>query len=705
MELLKVYAALLRRKWLFLQAVVFFTGGASVLALVLPKKFEAAAKISVETSDASLSVLGDLDLGEIASSLTGSSDDIQTKISLAQMRPILDEVIWRLQLRDSDGELLPAEKLLVPGIDGEILAYPWIEIVNATGTSILVVTATANQPDLAANLADTVVEVYLSISEDRQRQDTREARDFVEKQLVTIKGEVDQALSVLADEQAREQVINLDAEQKAAVSRASEALTELQGIGAEMAGLRAQINEKARLNSRESVDLVSPASIAGNTQIRDLKDALKDLQLARQKEILDKTDRHPDILLIDQQIAGVQAQLAVALSDAHQLDPAVDQLQMTYTGLQRRKAEVEANFQQTVTEFSAYPDKMRKIAGLQLAADATQEIYKSLLEQAYQIAVAEAMTVSDMKGVEPAKAPDKAAAPKLLVYLVLGFFVGCAVGVGLVFLFEYIDDSVKDQDQLREVWPVPVLGMVPRFRHKNTSLIAELPPTDPIFEAYRSVRNAVAFSSVDSPINILAVTSCVPGEGKSTLMTNLGICLANDGQRVVIVDGDLRRPTQHKTFPELSNAVGVSNVLAGGMPVSEAVQQSPIPNLAVLTSGPVPANPGRLVESLRMRQMLLELSGQYDMVLVDAPPLLVVGDAIALARSSKGLIVAMEHGKTTRRMVGDLRARLEAAGVESTGVVFNKVDLRAGGYGHYYNYARAYGETRATTGRQRGKAS
>jgi uncharacterized protein involved in exopolysaccharide biosynthesis len=130
MELLKVYAALLRRKWIFLQAVVFFTIGATVLALVLPKRYEATAKISVESSSVESSILGEMDLGEMAQSLSGSSDDMQTLISLAQMRPVLDEVIWRLQLRDTDGELLPAEKLLVPGIDGEILGMPFVEITE-----------------------------------------------------------------------------------------------------------------------------------------------------------------------------------------------------------------------------------------------------------------------------------------------------------------------------------------------------------------------------------------------------------------------------------------------------------------------------------------------------------------------------------------------------------------------------------------------
>ena len=191
MELLKVWTALLRRKWLFLQAVVFFTIGAGVLAMVLPKRYEATSKISVEASDTALSILGDLDLSEMAQGLAGASSDITTMIALAQMRPVLEETIWRLQLRDLDGELLQPEKLLVPGVDGELLALPFVSIAQQQGTNLLLVTATANSPELAALLADTLSEVYLSNSTDRARSDTKDALGFVTKELDKLRGHRD----------------------------------------------------------------------------------------------------------------------------------------------------------------------------------------------------------------------------------------------------------------------------------------------------------------------------------------------------------------------------------------------------------------------------------------------------------------------------------------------------------------------------------
>ncbi len=686
MELLKVFAALLRRKWLFLQAVVFFTVGALVIGLLQPPRYDAVAKISIESSSASLSILGEMDLGEMAQSLSGDTDDVETKIALAEMRPVIDEVVRLLQLRDRSSTLLTAEKFLAPGILDVYFAQPSLLIEQEQGTNILLVTGSATHPELAAQLADTIVEVYLNRSKENAKSETRAAREFIERELKTVQINFDQALGDVADAQQAEAVIDLDAELKAAVSRLSELLAQSEGVKAEMQGVRAEISERRRLSDDESVSAVSPGTSSTNSLVRGLRESLSDLQLKLKLELIDKKDSHPDVVALVKQIRNLQDELSIALEEQHTLDPAVQASQIKLAGLRQRGDEIDSTIAATIQEFGAYPQKARRIYQLQLAAEATQTIYQSLLEQQYQIEVAEAMTVSDMRVAEPALPPTDTAAPKVILYVLLGFLVGAGIGIGLVFLVEYIDDSVKNQDDLRGVWPLPVLGMIPRFKLKTGGvIIGDLPVTDPIFEAYRNIRNGLAFAGVDSPINVLAVTSCAPGEGKSTFTTNLGICLAQDGQRVVIIDCDLRRPTQHRAFNTINNAAGVSSIISQAAAHTDVLQQTPIANLSVITSGPLPSNPGRIVESLRMRQLVADLARSYDMVLIDAPPVLAVADALSLARTAKGMVVVVEAGKTTRRMLTDVRSRFESAGLEPVGAVFNKVDIRntTGYYGHY----------------------
>ncbi len=690
MELLKIWHALLRRKWIFVQAVVFFTIGAAVLALVLPKHYKASTKISVVASDSALSILGDLDLGEMASSLNGSSEDMETKISLAQMRPILQEVVNRLQIRDMYGKLISPEKLLAPGIDGTILSMPVMSLEQAQGTDILVVTGEANTPELAALVADTTVEVFLTASVDAAKADTRDTVDFVKDQLRQLDAQFDEDLSKLADGQRDESVIELDSETKAAVARVNEIIVTLNTTDAEIRDVTAQLRERGEQNLKESPELVSPQSTASNATLKALREKLTELRLGKNAELMDKTEEHPDVIAMKRQIDAVMTEIAASQRESHELDPLRAALQVDLAGLYQRKIELLSTLERTVQEGAALPQKARKLAKLQLAVSATQTVYEALLEQQYQMAVAEAMTVSDMKLVESAKMPDKPDSPKLLVFIILGAFVGVCAGASLVFLLEYVDDSVRTQDDVKIVWSLPVLGYIPKYKLKTGKFIDSVPPTDPLAESYRAVRSGIAFAGVDQQINVLAVTSSVPSEGKSTFCTNLAICLAADGKRVVVVDCDLRRPTQHKTFPTLSNSQGVSTVLSGATLLADALQDTPVANYSVLTSGPLPSNPGRLVESLRLRSMLAELARTYDMVIVDAPPMLAVSDAIALGRASKGLIMVIEAGKTTRRMLGDVKIRFASAGIEPIGAVLNKVDPRSGNYGYYKKYAQQY---------------
>lgn len=690
MELLKIWHALLRRKWIFLQAVIFFTIGAGVLALVLPKHYVATTKIDVTASDASLSILGDLDLGSMASALNGSSDDIETKIALAEMRPVLEEVVWRLQLRDMYGKLLTPEKIISPGIDGTILSLPVMSLEQEQGTEILDVQGEANTAELSALVADTAVDVFLKMSVDAAKQDTADAVTFVKSQLGDLDAQYDRDLAALAAGQADEQVIELDSETKGAVGRVNTLIGDLNNTDAEIHDATAQLHERGAQNLRETPELVAPSSSATNSTLKSLRDKLTDLRLGRSQALLDKTEVHPDVIAMDKQIQAVLSEIEASQRESHELDPAMETLQVQIAGLYKRKDQLTSTLQATVQEGAALPQKARKLAKLQLAVSATQSVYEALLEQQYQMAVAEAMAVSDMKMVEPAKQPDRADSPKLLAFIILGGLVGMCAGAALVFLLEYIDDSIRSQEDVKIAWSLPVLGFIPRYKLKNGRFIDSVPPTDPLAESYRAVRSGIAFAGVDQQINVLSVTSSIPGEGKSTFCTNLAICLAADGKRVIVVDCDLRRPTQHKTFPALTNQTGVSTVLSGGANLADAIQDTPVPNFSILTSGPLPSNPGRLVESLRLRSMFAELVRTYDMVIVDAPPMLAVSDAIALSRASKGVVMVIEAGKTTRRMLSDVRARFEGAGIEPIGAVLNKIDPRSGSYGYYKKYAQQY---------------
>jgi len=687
MELLRFYSAILRRKWLLIQAVLFFSVAAIVLTKAMPRQYKATAKVMVSTSDASMSVLSDMGLQELVSGMSNESDEIQNHIAMLTTRPVLEEVVWRLQLRTSGGRLLPSDKLLIPGLFSSFEAPPAVSVKQHQSTDIILIEAKSDDPELSSMLANTLAKVYISDTQNRARRETREARSFVESRLGVVEGEFEQALTQIADAQEREQVVDLEAEVKSAVTRLSDLMMAGEENTARIQEIQAQIGEIKNLQGLERVDFVGPSTVAENLDIRDYRESISQLKHQRQVLLKDKTERHPDVQAIATQIRALEVELEKALAEQHGLDPTLLKLQTELAGLIRKGAEINAAIDRTTDRFATYPEKMQTLTQLELAATAAEEVYKSLQDQSYQIAIAEAMTVSPLQMLEPAQRPERHVSPRMVSNLVVGLFLGFLAGMALVVLFEYVDDSVKSPEDLREIWDVPVLGLIPKVKAETVN-IAEMEPTNVAVESFRSLRSSLDYTSLDKPSRMLCISSALPGEGKSTVANSLAISLAQSGKRVLVIDCDLRRPVQHLYWKGMANDMGVTTVLVGKCELPEAIQSTPVDNLDVLVAGPVPPNPGKLVESLKLRQLLLEAGKVYDMVLVDSPPVLLVNDAVLINRVVDSLLMVVACADTSRRAITEARDRLEGSGNEPMGTIFNKVVTRMGYYGG--NLKKAY---------------
>jgi len=686
MELLRIYSAILRRKWLLIQAVLFFVVAAVVMTKFMPKQYKSTAKVMVSTSDASMSVLSDMGLQELVSGMSESSDEMQNHIAMLTTKPLLEKVIWRLQLRTDKGMPLPADKLLIPGFWSAFEAPPNITVRQHQNTDIIHVVAQADDPELSSMLANTLAQVYMEETKLQARAETREARAFVESRLVVVQQEFEQALSLIADAQEREQVVDLEAEVKSAVSRLSDLMMAAEENTVRVQEIQAQVREVKALHSLERVDFVGPSTVSENSDIRSYRESIAQLKHQRQVALKDKTAIHPDVTAIDVQITAVEAELQKALDEQHGLDPTLLKLQTELAGLVEKGIEINAAIDRTTDRFASYPEKMQTLSQLQLAASAAEQIYKSLQDQSYQIGIAEAMTVSPLQLLEPAVRAEIHVTPKMSTNVIVGLFLGLLAGFALVALFEYVDDSVKSPEELRDIWDVPVLGMIPAVKGDRIN-IAEFKPTHVAVESLRSLRASLDYTSLDQPIRMLCVSSSLPGEGKSTIANGLAISLAQSGKRVLVVDCDLRRPVQHLFWKGVANDKGVTTVLVGKCDIAEAVQSTGVENLDVLVSGPLPPNPGKLIESLRLRQLLLEASKTYDMILVDSPPVLLVNDAVLIHRVVDNLLMVVACADTSRRAIIEARERLEGSGKEPLGTVFNKVAVRVGYYGGGYKKA------------------
>jgi non-specific protein-tyrosine kinase len=306
-----------------------------------------------------------------------------------------------------------------------------------------------------------------------------------------------------------------------------------------------------------------------------------------------------------------------------------------------------------------------------------------------QIRLAEANAASSVSVAQEAQVPAGPIRPRTLTNTALAATVGALLALGLAFLIEYLDDTIKTPEDVEQVAQSSTLGVIARIDGSDPAqkLVTAQAPRSPISEAYRALRTNIQFSSVDKALRSLLVTSSNPMEGKSTTAANLAVVLAQAGKKVVVVDSDLRRPTLHKFFGVTNNCGLTTALLDGVVPLETHLQATEIENLKVLSSGPLPPNPAELLGSQRMSQVLEELKQQADVVVLDSPPLLAVTDAMLLSQNVDGMLVVADAGNTRRAFLGRASELLRTANTRFLGVVLNRISPSRSGY---YSYAYQY---------------
>ncbi len=349
---------------------------------------------------------------------------------------------------------------------------------------------------------------------------------------------------------------------------------------------------------------------------------------------------------------------------------------------------------------------------LQSDLERAQSNYATLLQSYGNVELAQAQSGSGVMIVAEARLPDSPVSPKKVRNTLLAAVVGAMLGLGVALLVEYLDDTIKTPDDVQAALGVVTLGAVARSRGPKGSTVlipgqssptssgvtssksSPQPPSrpslrSPLAEGYRVVRTNLQFSDVDHPAKSLLVTSAGPGEGKSTTVANLGVVMAEQGQRVILVDTDLRRPNLHRLF-DLPNTRGLTSMLVRGHHAMNGwAQETTVRNLRVITSGPLPQNPSELLGSERMQQLAARLRDEADVVLYDSPPVMAVTDAAVLAKHVDATLLVVDSAGARRGMAQQAMTVLRQVGAKVVGVVLNKVSASRGGY-YYYYYSRYY---------------
>ena len=285
-----------------------------------------------------------------------------------------------------------------------------------------------------------------------------------------------------------------------------------------------------------------------------------------------------------------------------------------------------------------------------------------------------------------ADVPSAPSSPNVSMNMAVGVLIGLVVGISLAFFIEYLDTSVKTMDDVETMLGVPVLAIVP----KNIKLLHKQASDVPDAEAYRILRTNIEFNRKSADANTISMVSGGPGEGKSTTLCNLAFTCAQGGYSVLIVDADLRRPTQHKLF-EINNNFGLTNYLTTNVALEDVIVQTAVENLSLLPSGILPADAVGILNSQRMSDMIAELKTRYDIIFFDSPPILGVSDGAVLASEVDQSIIIVQHRRFPRAMLLRVKQAIQNVGGTVLGVVLNNVDLRHDpNYAYYTSYYEYY---------------
>lgn len=435
-------------------------------------------------------------------------------------------------------------------------------------------------------------------------------------------------------------------------------------------------------------------------------------QAMEQMESLQEQIRSLSVVNLQEQLDQVQAQIDDLQSQVTDLEFSISLINPEFAtdqeNYQRLQYQAELSglrplldlYQEIYTELVVMGEPMERenatstqMAQLERTLNLYEQIYFNSLSSLEALNLTRVQSSPNVVKVEQAVVPDKPFTPKPFQTAGLYAAIGFIAMAGIVFLVEYLDDTVKTPEDVKDVLNLPVIGLVADMNGRSKSRKSRYPgvfvedkPRSPITEAFRSLRTSLEFYSVDQPLQILVVTSPGPEEGKTTIASNLAVILAKSNKSVLLMDADLRRPNIHNQL-SISNRVGLSDLIRGKLTAQEVTQVSEsIENLSVITSGSLPPNPAELLASHRMTEIIQELSSQYDMIVIDTPPA-IVSDAQILASKADGVIYVLRPGKTRRLAVLTPIEEFNRVGANIIGVVLNRIprnrDYYYGGFDYY----------------------
>lgn len=740
-DILKYLHIVIKHRWTILAIFSAIVVSMAVFILTATPIYQGTVRMIIEKENPKV-----LSVQEVMSVDSSGTDYYQTQYKIIESRTVAREVINRLQLDQSE-EFVPKNKGVIGTIKGSIgdffsylgsffntedprkiedkkkreddsaIVSQFISRINVTpirNSRLVDVSFEAKDPLLAAKIANTLARTYIDKGLETRLKATQEAIVFLNNEIEREKKKVEEAEKALLRYKEEQGIITDFSSDVENITAQKLATLNTQVVEAEMKRAEAQTRYERAAELEKNPELAGSVSeVLNDALIRQIKA----MEVENQKRISELSNKygknHPQIIALRNEQEALQTRKIAEIKRI------INSLKNEYVVAAAKEQSLKSALSRQKGESLGLNEKAIRYSVLRREAQSTKEMYDLLFKRMKETSLTEDIRTGNIRVVDAAEIPHSPIKPKKARNLLLAVILGLALSIGTAFFLERMDNTIKIPSDIKEHLKVAYLGPVPDFSdlpegdalkrgdpRYAEELITATNPKSTASEAYRGIRTNILFSSADVAPQVILVTSSAPAEGKTLTAANLAVVMAQMGNRVLLIDSDMRKPKLNKVF-RTSRDKGLSTILVGGCEIPDAIVTTKIPNLDIISSGPVPPNPSEIIGSRRMAAVLQELRKPYDRIIIDSPPITAVTDASILAKYADGAIIVVRYGETHLEIIKNGIHQLNAVNANIFGCILNCVNTGRESY-YYYQYNYYYygedGEKRKRTGRRK-KAS
>lgn len=687
-----ILAVIRRRQW-WIVGILALAAAAAVLITSLQTPLY-TAQASVQINDQSDRVLSE---GEDTGQFNSGYDTdrfLKTQVGVLQSRGLAVRVAQKLKLFGNERfytamTVEPPPPGLPPRQTRELtigLLQGGLSVDLPYDSRIASLAFTSGDPAVSAEVANAFAAEMIQSTLQRRYDSSAYAREFVSGQLDEAKTRLEaseRALNAYAREagliRTRDAPVGNDEDGGSGSGGAGSVTTAslVQINSAANDARTARIAAEGRMQAVNSVPLLSSKEVLGNATVQGLLSQRAALQGKLEQERTEHLDDYPGISELKAQIAEINRQITTVATSVRAA------LRNEYTAARATETALDAQVGTLKGATLAEQDKSVRYNLLARDADTNRELFDGLLQRYKELNAASGISTSNLAVIDDAEPPLSPSSPNLMRNIVLGLILGLLLAIAVVFLSFTIDDTIRVPEDVERKLGLSLLGVVPRSEGDPDEALAD--PKSPMSEGYNALRASLLHATSHGLPPVMLVTSAQASEGKTTTSEAIARTLARLGKRVLLVDGDLRRPSIHRRL-SVGNERGLSTLLTSGDPLDSAVVASSEPGLDLLTSGPVPPSPTELTSSMRFRALIDEMADKYDAVIIDSPPILGLADAPAMSALVDGVILVIESERSRRGGLKAALRRLRSMRPVLLGAVLTKFDTShaANRYSEYY---------------------